>query len=166
LVGGKIEPGAGTDKIRAMRRLTLLLCLLSLGMGSACTLWPRHGVVNTWTNATGGEGFERSFWRDVKEQNWTELDRHVASNYSLMTSGGRLDRAAALDYWKKYQIDAYSISAMDVELHGHTLVVTYSILLRGTFAGKPLPAAPMHVMAVWEEQKRAWEAIAHSWSTG
>jgi len=41
-------------------------------------------------------------------------------------------------------------------------VVTYSITLRGTFAGQALPSSPVLMMTVWQKQKAGWMAIAHS----
>src|SRR6266581_528689 len=38
-----------------------------------CTVWREH-TVNKWADATGGEGLERSFWNEVKNKNWNELD--------------------------------------------------------------------------------------------
>ena len=42
----------------------------------ACTLWSEHPA-KTWADATGGEGLERNFWRELKAKNWPELERHI-----------------------------------------------------------------------------------------
>ncbi len=34
-------------------------------------MWREH-TVNKWADATGGEGLERSFWNEVKNNNWNE----------------------------------------------------------------------------------------------
>lgn len=49
-----------------------------------------------------------------------------------------------------------------VELNAHALVVTYTINLRGTMAGQPLPTNPLRLMSVWQQQKSGWVVIAHS----
>ena len=71
-------------------------------------MWREHAV-NKWADATGGEGLERSFWNEVKAKNWNELERHIAGNYILITSEGRLDRAPALERLKELQIQDFSI---------------------------------------------------------
>jgi hypothetical protein len=124
-------------------------------------MWREHAV-NKWADATGGEGLERSFWNEVKAKNWNELERHIAGNYILITAEGRLDRAPALERIKDLQLQDFSIGEMQTELHRDTIVATYSIILRGTRAGQPLPAAPIRRMAVWQQQKSGWMKIADS----
>jgi ketosteroid isomerase-like protein len=61
------------------------------------------------------------------------------------------------------QLDDYSLADFQVELNGPTLVVTYTITMRGTYGGQPLPTAPVRMMTVWQQQQKAgWLAIAHS----
>jgi hypothetical protein len=40
--------------------------------------------------------------------------------------------------------------------------VSYTIAMRGTIAGQPLPSEPVRMMSVWQKQKAGWMAIAHS----
>ena len=42
--------------------------------------------------ATGGEGLERVFWKNVQGANWIEVERALASNYAGVTPDGTLDR--------------------------------------------------------------------------
>ena len=145
-----------------MRNSALILvvaCAAILLQG--CTMWREHAV-NKWADATGGEGLERSFWNEVKNKNWNELERHIAGNYILVTREGRLDRAPALERLKELQIQDFSTGEVQTELHRDTIVVTYSITLRGTHAGEPLPTGPIRRMAVWQQQKSGWMKIADS----
>jgi hypothetical protein len=144
-------------------RPTVLVLLCAVVLLQACTLWREHKVVNNWLDATGGEGLERSFWKDVKAKNWNELERHIASNYvSFTPEEGRLDRAAMLQHLQPLQLDDYSLGDFQIELNTATLVVTYTITMRGTFAGGALPTKPVRMMTVWQQQKKGWMAIAHS----
>jgi hypothetical protein len=137
------------------------LCLL-LAFLSGCTVWHEHAV-SDWTDATGGAGLEKVYWKEVKAKNWTELERHLAGNYVAYTpEEGRMDRAAMMQHLQKLQLDDYSLGNLETELSGETFVVTYDITLKGTFAGQPLPAAPIRMMTVWQRQKRNWAEIAHS----
>ncbi|HUK23201.1 MAG TPA: nuclear transport factor 2 family protein [Terriglobales bacterium] len=143
-------------------RLALWTVLWAVVWLAGCTLWPEHRV-NTWKDATGAEGLERSFWRDVKDKDWGELERHLSGNYVSFTLGeGRMDRAAALARFQQLQLQDYSLGDIQTELNGSTLVVTYTILMRGTYAGEPLPASPVRMMTVWQQQKSGWLAIAHA----
>ncbi len=135
--------------------------LLLIAMLTGCTMWPERKTQH-WQEATGGEGLERSFWNEIKAKNWVELERHMAGNYSLVSSQGRLDRAAALDHIRQFDLKDFSLGEMQVELSGQTLVVTYTIVVRGTRAGQPLPSAPVRMMSVWQHQKSGWIAVAHS----
>jgi hypothetical protein len=146
-----------------MRKPAGVLFVLSvLLLLEACTLWGEHPVTR-WADATGGEGLERNFWKEVKARNWNELDRHLAGNYiSFTPEEGRLERAAALEHLRPLQLEDYSLGDFQVELNGPTLVVTYSIAMRGSYAGQPLPAGSARMMTVWQQQKAGWMAIAHS----
>jgi hypothetical protein len=124
-------------------------------------MWREH-TVNKWSDATGGEGLERSFWKEVKEKNWNELERHLAGNHISVGPEGRLDRAAVLEHLQKLKLDDYSLGDFQVELNAQTLVVTYTVTMRGTFDGQPLSARPLEMMSVWQQQKAGWMMIAHS----
>src|ERR1700693_1296126 len=137
----------------------VLVCAATLLQG--CTVWREHAV-NKWADATGGEGLERSFWNEVKNKNWNELERHIAGNYILITPDGRLDRAPALERIKELQLQDFSLGEMQAELHRDTIVVAYSITLRGNHAGQVLPPGPIRRMAVWQQQKSGWMKIADS----
>jgi hypothetical protein len=136
--------------------------LLGLLLLSACTMWREHPV-HGWKDATGGEGLEQTFWRQVKAKKWNELQQHMASNYVTVTAEeGRLDREAFLAHLQKLHLEGFELGDIQTQLNGETFVVTYAITMRGTFDGKPLPSEPVRMMTVWQEQKAGWMAIAHS----
>jgi len=140
----------------------LLTLVFLLALLPACTVWREHADVNTWSQVTGGESLERSFWHDVQAKDWNELERHMAANYMATVPQGRLDRDAALARLQKFQLDDCSLGDFQVEMSGGTLIVAYTLTLHGSFAGQPLPAAPLHMLGVWEHQKSGWITIAHS----
>jgi hypothetical protein len=143
------------------RRSEFLLLSLTLVL-AGCTVWGEHPV-HHWQDATGGEGLERNYWNGVKAKQWDELERHLATNYvSFTPEEGRLDREAALDHVRKLQLDDYSLGNFQTELNGGTMVVTYTIAMRGSFAGQAVPAAPVRMMTVWQQEKSGWMAIAHT----
>jgi hypothetical protein len=129
---------------------------------AGCTMWREHQVTE-FKDATGGEGLERSFWKEVKAKHWSALEGHLAGNYvSFTPEEGRFDRVSMLAHLQKVQLDDFSLGDLQTELNTETLVVTYAITMRGTFAGQPLPSGPVRMMTVWQKEKTGWVAIAHS----
>ncbi len=144
----------------------ILMLTFALIFTPACTFYGEHPA-RTMAEATGGEGLERVFWKDVKAANWVEVERALASNYAGVTSGGALDRTATLEQYRSWQLKDYAIGDLKTELNGSTIVVTYTITLNGvasngTGGSQPLPSTPQRMMTVWQQQKAGWVVIAHS----
>ena len=142
-------------------RLALAPLLISMMLFSACTFYGDRPP-RAFSEATGGEGLERVFWKHVQAANWIEVGRALASNYVGTAPSGSLDREAALAQYRQWQLKDYSLGDLKTELNGSTIVVTYTITLNGTAGSQPLPSAPQHMMTVWQQQKAGWVAIAHS----
>jgi hypothetical protein len=144
-------------------------------LAASCTFYGEHPA-RKLSDATGGEGLERIFWKDVEAGNWTELGRLLASNYVGTTPSGTNDREAALAQYRQWQLKSFSLGDVKTEMNGDTIVVTYSITLNGTAGGgsvgggtvgsgsvgSQLPSTPQQMMTVWQQQKSGWVAIAHS----
>ena len=146
--------------------LALMVELVFVMMSApACTFYGEHPA-RALAEATGGEGLERVFWKEVAAANWVEVERALASNYAGVTPGEMLDRAATLEQYRQWQLKDYSLGDLKTELNGSTIVVTYTITLNGTVNGsagtQPLSSAPQHMMTVWQQQKAGWVIIAHS----
>ena len=143
----------------------MLVLIFVLMFAPACTFYGDHPA-RALSEATGGEGLERVFWKNVQAANWVEVERALASNYAGVTPGGTLDRSATLEQYRGWRLKDYALGDLNTELNGTTIVVTYSITLNGTLNGtagsQPLPSAPQHMMTVWQQQKAGWVVIAHS----
>jgi hypothetical protein len=143
----------------------MCLLMLVLTVLSACTFY-KESPAKSMAQATGGEGMERVFWKNVQAGNWVEVDRAIASNYSSETPSGELDRDEAIAQYRSLQLRDCSLGELKTELNGTTIVVTYTITLNGTLTGsggpQPLPSTPQHMMTVWQQQKMGWVEIAHS----
>lgn len=144
-----------------MARILLSLGLMAALPLAACTMYGAHPV-QTFSDATGGEGFEKAFWRDIQKQDWKELDRHLASNFVLVTGTERLERGAAFDRLQHMHILEYSIGELTSEMSGDTFVVSYTITLQGSVQGQGFPDQPQRCMTVWHQEKSGWLAIAHT----
>ena len=144
----------------------IVMLTFTLMFAPACTFYGDRPA-RAFSEATGGEGLERVFWKDVQAANWVEVERALASNYVGVTPGGTLDRSATLEQYRRWQLKDCALGDLKTELNGTTIVVTYTITLNGvtlngTAGSQPLPSAPQHMMTVWQQQKAGWVAIAHS----
>jgi len=139
--------------------------MAALLLEAGCTMF-KEKPANSFAEATGGEGLERVFWKSVAAGNWTEVDRVLASNYAGVAASGTLDKAAALEQYRQWQLKEYSLGDLKTEMNGNTIVVTYTITLNGSAGGsggsQALPSTPQHMMSVWQQQKKGWVEIAHS----
>jgi Domain of unknown function (DUF4440) len=145
-----------------MKKFVMVALLGLLAIAPGCTLYGERPVINHWADATGGQGLENSFWEAVKSKSWDDLSGHVADNYLNLTSQGKMDRTAALARLQHFHLESYSLQDVQTELHGNTFVVTYQLILRGTFDDKPLSSDPVRMMTVWQHQAKGWVAIARS----
>jgi hypothetical protein len=138
--------------------LALLLVIL---VASSCTLNREHAP-RTFAQATGGEALERIFWKEIAARNWGEVEGALASNYIGLGPSGTLDRAAALDQYRSWQLKSYSLGDLQSEMNGDTFVIAYTTTLNGNAGSQPLPSTPQHMMSVWQQQKSGWVIIAHT----
>ena len=139
---------------RALGSLLLLMTLTS------CSVWknPPKG----WPGATGGEALERQLWNEIKARNWPELEKHLAPLFVANTSTLTLDRAAAVQRWKQFELQSVNVADIQTQPAGTDFVVTANVTLSGTVAGNPIPAEPFRTMTVWQQTSNGWVAVAHS----
>ena len=101
-------------------------------------MWREHPGHSKFKDATGGEGLERSFWKEVKAKRWNALERHLAGNYvSVSPEEGRFDNVSTLAHLQQLQLDDFSLGDLQTELNTETFVVTYIFAMRGTFRASP-----------------------------
>jgi ketosteroid isomerase-like protein len=145
-----------------MRRWGIsILVAFALSAGTACTVYP-YREARVFADATGGEGAERAFWLAVQQKHWNAINTCLAPNFVFVTPTGRTERAAALQGLEKLNLDEASMGDITTEMNGNTFVVIYTLNLRGTRDGQPLPAIPQRRVSVWQRQKNSWVLIAHT----
>ena len=144
----------------------MLLRLWSLVLASSavialagCSVWTPKP--SSWSNASGGEQFERLWWQSVKSKDWIQVEGRLASGYVAQSSATE-NKDEALARLKQLEISDLSLGNVDVRPAGDAMIVTYSLDLRGSVAGQPVSLMQSHMMTVWQQQKRGWVAIAHS----
>ncbi len=147
-----------------MRRVPVLLALLLLSGGCfSCTIWknPPRG----WGGATGGEQLERQLWKEISQQHWSSVQRHLASNFTLTTPAGFYGPKEALEFWKQLQLQDYSLGNFQLQPNGADVTVAYTISVSGSNGSGDGPASggvPAYVMSVWQEVGTRWLLIAQS----
>ncbi len=125
---------------------------------SGCAGEPKHP---TWNSATGAEQYERLMWQAVHDQDWANIERHLAPTFAGVNASGRvLDRAGWLEYWKTAHLGEYSIGEVAVQPEGDDMVLTYLVHL-GPDA-KMGPNNALQVVSVWQTIKGRWTLIAAS----
>ncbi len=117
---------------------------------------------SAFQKATSMEQYERAMWDAIKNQKWQEVESHMAETYVISMPDTVRDRAAMLEHLKQVKLSDYAIADLQSRPNGNDMVVTYTIEVHGTFAGKPLPFARMRILTVWQTVKRGWIEIAQS----
>ncbi len=149
------------QSMRTSRTLLLGGAVAVLAACTGCTMW-KEKPATSWSRATAGEHFERLMWRHVQHKEWTEFERHLAPNFVSLDANGTHDRAAFLESVKAVGLTDYTLGDFNTQTNGPDMTVTYTVQMRGTIRGQPLPPQPMQMMTVWQQVNKGWVAIAHS----
>jgi len=138
-----------------------LLLAMSFSLGG-CTMWSQPKS-SAWSNATGGEQFERLLWQAIKAKDWQAVDSRLASTFVAVGPEGAMDKQAFLAALKTMQLDDYSLGDFQVQPNGPDFSVTYTAEMR---LSTPQGSREVHVrgLSVWQQQKKGWACIAESHS--
>jgi hypothetical protein len=139
-----------------MRRVLLFLAMIASAGSVSCTIWknPPRG----WAGATGGEQLERQLWKEISQQHWSSVQRHMATNFILAVPSGFHGSNEAVEYWKQLALKDYSLGNFQVQPNGADITVTYTI----TAATPGVEQDPVYVMSVWQEVGSRWLLMAQS----
>jgi hypothetical protein len=146
-----------TLSLRRALSILMLLCLVLPAVGC----WEDKQPA-TWKSATGPEAYEKLFWDEVKAKNWAEAERHLGATFVAISAEGRSDRAQSMAMFKQLDLQDYSLGEVMATPNGSDIMVTYTIVMRGTYKGQPLPPNPFRMMTVWQQVKGGWIAVAHA----
>ena len=144
------------------KRYALMLPVLCIVVAlSSCTMWSEKKHAN-WKSATSGENLANLFWKDVKAKDWQSLDGHVAPQFTGIIRSGITNHDQLMQNLKGLDLQDFQIGELQTQLHGGDLVVIYSVTLKGTSKGEPLPSTPIRILSVWQELKHGWVLVAQS----
>jgi hypothetical protein len=116
----------------------------------------------TWRMATGPEAYEKLFWDEVKAKNWTQVEGRLGATFVAIDSEGRHDRAETMALFRELDLQDFSLGEMKSEPNGSDMMVTYTIVMQGSYKGQPLPNTPLRMLTVWQQVKGGWIAVAHA----
>jgi hypothetical protein len=144
-----------------MRLLPISIVLIAL-MLSGCNLWNQPKQPN-WTNATASENFERLMWKAIHDKDWALVERHIAPIFvGAGPRGETFDHASWMEYWKKAQVQDFSMGEFSSQPNGPDMVATYVLNLTGTEIGQPAFAKGLRIVSVWQELKGRWVLTSQS----
>lgn len=143
-------------RLRSLLAVSIVLVIIFTG----CTMWsePKNP---SWKQATGVEQMERLLWQEMKAKNWTEVEAHLASNYTHIAPEGVTDKQATLEIFKKMTLQDYSLGEFQVTQSGDTWLVTYTATYSFLNEGKTTGPKTNRVLSVWQKQKSGFVVISN-----
>jgi hypothetical protein len=145
-------------KSKLMRPLPIAALLIMLVL-PGCNVWNQPKNAN-WKNATGTEQLERLMWKVLHDKDWNQAESHLAPAFvGAGPRGEPLDRATWIEYWKKAQIQDFSLGEFNTQSDGADMVATYVLHLNGFEAGA---AKGLRIISVWQELKGGWVLTSQS----
>ena len=147
------------SRFNDMKRSFTSVLFLSL-MLTGCFRGPAKG---SWAGATGAEDFERLMWKSIHDQQWNEVENHLAPMFvGVDARGKQYDRAGWLEHWKSMPARDYSLGEIAVQPNGNDMVVSYELRLSGGQPAQPGPDNAVRVVSVWQQVKKGWVMIAQT----
>jgi Domain of unknown function (DUF4440) len=148
-------------KSRVMRQLLVSALLISLIL-SGCSAWNQPKNPD-WTSATATEHLERLMWKAIRDKDWPQVERHLAAVFvGVGPRGETLDHATWMEYWKKAQVQDFSLGEVNTQPNGADMVATYVLHFNATDANQSIPAKGLRVISVWQELKGGWVLTSQS----
>jgi hypothetical protein len=161
-----------------MKRIILLSALLLAA--SACTTTtqapsntntstPPANTSNSSTPNTGSTTLnseitdkEKQIWDAIKKKDAAGFAAMLADDFIYISSDGVFDKAATANGVK--QIEATEVTLSDwktVMLDKDAAVVTYTVIMKGTSGGKPIPPGSMRASSAWVNRGGKWVGVYH-----
>lgn len=137
-------------------KIWTVICVTAL-MVSCSEGKPAH--LQSWSDATGAEGYERSFWKAIQDRDFDVAERRMAPIYTLTTPTGIAGRDRATQYFRSLGLKNIDIAELQVAPQGNDMVVSYEATLQTRSASEP---QRYYMTSVWQQVKRGWIMIAHN----
>ncbi|MDT4896745.1 MAG: hypothetical protein QOH25_1822 [Acidobacteriota bacterium] len=160
-----------------MKRIIVLASLLLAA--SACSPSPAPSnanaptpPANTTTAVTpspaatpsdsGAVAKEKEIWDNIKKKDPNAFAAMLAEDFVYVSNDGVYDKAGTVNGIK--QIEATDITLSDwktVTLNKDAAVVTYTVDMKGTSGGQPIPPGAMRAGSLWVNRGGNWVGVFH-----
>ncbi|HKR01787.1 MAG TPA: nuclear transport factor 2 family protein [Pyrinomonadaceae bacterium] len=162
-----------------MKRIILLASLLLAA--SACTT-STQAPSNTNTSATPANtnaaatpraetnpsadsnitAQEKQIWEEIKQNDADGFAAMLADDFVYVSSDGVYDKAGTVAGIKGLAVTDVSLSDWRTAMIGDdAAVVTYTVSMKGTSGGQPIPATPVRAGSVWVNRGGKWLGVFH-----
>lgn len=109
-----------------------------------------------------GEKLVRQLWADMKANNWAEVEKQTAPGFQSVHEDGTRDRDEEIGLIKGLDLGDYTLSNFKVTQNGPVIIVTYSVTVEETIAGKRLPKRSSMRLSSWLKTEDGWKWIIHA----
>ena len=103
---------------------------------------------------------EKATWDTIKKKDWTGFADMLASDYIEIGSDGVYDKNGLLTFVK--DLDVADVEFSDwksIPIDADATILTYTLNLKGTHKGQPIPAGPYRATAAWVNRAGKWVAL-------
>jgi hypothetical protein len=105
---------------------------------------------------------EKQVWDAIRNKDFDGFAAMLGDDQIYVSDDGAHDKADTIKGVKELALTDVAISDWKVlNLDKEAAVVTYTLNLKGTAGGKPLPAVPMHASTAWMKRNGKWVALYH-----
>ena len=103
---------------------------------------------------------EKAAWDAIKKQDWTGFADMMASDYIEIGNEGVYDKNGLLTFIKDLDVTDVEFSDWkSIPIDADATILTYSLNLKGTHKGQPMPAGPYRATAAWVNRAGKWVAL-------
>ena len=163
-----------------MKRIILLaLLLLAASSCATTTQAPGNANDNTGANASASPAAtpkaeaspaandaaiarEKEIWGKIKDKNPDGFGAMLADDFVYVTEDGVFDKAGTVDGIKQMAPTDVSFSDWKVvTVDKDAVVVAYTVNMKGTNGGQPMPETPIRASSVWVNRGGKWVGVFH-----
>jgi hypothetical protein len=105
---------------------------------------------------------EKQVWDAIKNKDFDGFASMLADDQIYVSDDGSHDKADTIKGVKELALTDVALSDWKVmNLDKEAALVTYTLNIKGTANGKPLPPVPMHASTAWMKRNGKWMALYH-----
>ncbi len=109
-----------------------------------------------------GKLLAHNFFALIAAKDWPVMEKHLAPCFQSVHSDGGRDRAQEMALLKKIKLGEYKLADFKTTRRGDILVVTYTVSVAETIAGKRTNKVPAPRLSVFSHNKTTWQLLAHA----